>query len=212
MRAALLVLPLLLAGCLDAGAGEGRGAGDDAALVVGEAFDSAGTAWVAQVAGGCGFCSGERSFRLSGEHHSLFVFEDGRVLLAEWNGWHQPPGDLHLHENVTYDRMELRRLLFDSPRGRDGELWVVRVLTARLANASHVQDLREAWATGSEDTQCTDAGVSYLFRHPDGAVEEEAFTCGPGEGEPLERFSRRMDALVEATRAEGVAQGEVRLR
>lgn len=208
MRRLALLLALFLAGCLDPGGRDLDLREDAGPPVVADAFDRVDAPWVAQVAGGCGFCSGATGFRGDGEHHSLFVFDDGRVLLVEWNGWHRPPGELHVHENVTFDRAQLQRLLVDSPRGRDGDLWVMRVTTARLADEGLVGELRDAWATGSADTQCTDSGVSYLLRHANASVEEQPFTCGPAAGEPLTWFAETMHALVDATRAGGVAQGE----
>ena len=211
-QAAILALALALAGCL-----QGEDAEHDMGLgrrdppVVGDAFDGVDAPWVAQVAGGCGFCSGERSFRLEGEHHSLFVLDDARVVLVEWNGWRDPPGEMHVDANVTFDRAQLRELLNDSPRARDGEVWVVRVTTGRLADDAVVEGLRQGWARGSADMQCTDAGVSFVLRHANGTVEEEAFSCGPQVGEPLTWFADTMNGLVDATRVEGTVQGRPRM-
>lgn len=189
---------LLLAGCIapadpPGGAREG--------VLVPERFDDAGEPWALARSGGCGFCMGLQGFA-EGEtnHHALFLHPAGRVVLIEYNAWSTESGRnaTHVAEGITYDAAQLDAMVRATDRGAAGDVWIVRVTTARATEDGLAARLGGHWRAGSGDIQCTDTGMA-LLRAQGGAVERLQYTCGPSDPS-MAVVSDTLWSLTEAAR------------
>ncbi len=174
-------------------------------LVEREAFTAAGAPWVAMVSGGCGMCSGAGGFGPHAEHDALFVFENARVVFIEFNLESGGAEGFEVAPNVTYAKEELARLLDEAPR-LPGKVWVVRVSTARVTDASLPESLRGAWVEAGKVQSATDYGVDYARALPNGSVARQSFH-GPlaNADDPFHKFSDPLHEIGRAMRALGGA-------
>lgn len=193
---------MLASGCLVGGP-----SGDDGAArerVVPEIFAATLEPWSFFSSSGCGTCSGAGGGGPHAEHHALFVFGDGRLLLVEFNEG-AGRGGFQANASLGYDAAQLEVLLADVPRADAGETWVVRVATGRLTDPSYLLRLDAAWTTPGEPTSHPlDGGaIDYARRMEDGAVERHRVTGPLSHEDPFVSFAGAMQGLERDLRVVG---------
>lgn len=200
MRVAWLAVVVALAGC----ASENPPPGGEP-LVAPAVFTSVDAPWAAYFASGCGLCSGEGGFGPQAEHFAFFVFADGSLALIDFNA--RPGGEgFRVAPEVDFDESQLASWLADVERA-EGEVFVVRVHTARALDAGFADSLRGSWVEPGPAQPAADYGVAFGVRLAEGGTRNVTLNGPLHEGDPFEAFTQPLQEHYTATLDEGRMTG-----
>lgn len=206
MRQILLSLALagvlLLPGCL-----EGGTVTTTNAAVKPQAFTTAGARAVTLVASTCTLCLHEGGFSTESDATPLFLFENDRVLLVEFN---HRPGDrgFATDRRIPLAEAELKALLKDVPWTRGSALWVNRVTLGKLVDPTLRLDLVKAWTPAGVPEPCADCSPRhYRFSPSMGDVRVQDVTGALRASDPFIRFAAPLDIVEAGLRERGLAHG-----
>lgn len=185
--AALLLLAILAAGCLDA-----RPALPPSSAVHREAFTKDGGPWRAYHLEWCGLCGPDSPSRL------FVVFADGKMVEARFVARSGQP--FRAEPGVAYDVAELASVLPASGGN------VSAVTTAAVNDTRIVRDLEGRWhPEQAPGVHCADFAAQYGWWPEGGAPARVDLECPPTDGTPMQPFAAALERLRSNVEALGEA-------